>query len=53
MKCNSCKYAIMDYETYYGTTRKEWFATECTKDMDMDESDCEEYEEVRDGYYME
>ena len=51
MKCDSCKYAIKDYETYYGTTRKEWFVTGCKRGMIGEEEpeECEEYEEVQDG----
>ena len=32
-KCQTCKYAVWDYETYYGTTAKQWFITDCKKNM--------------------
>lgn len=41
MKCDTCKYALWDYEEYYGTTRREYFIAGCKKDMDG--TDCEEY----------
>ncbi len=41
--CTNCKYALWDYETYYGTTRREWFVTGC--EMRLDEpDDCKEKE---------
>lgn len=41
-ECETCKYALFDYEEYYGTTAKEWFVCGCEKGNDPDE--CEEYE---------
>lgn len=46
--CNTCKYAECDYETYYGTSQKEWFVCGCKKDNDFpidDDDECEDYEE--------
>ena len=45
-RCQTCKYAVWDYETYYGTTAKQWFITDCKKTMEPVD-DCEEYEEER------
>lgn len=47
-KCEQCKFAEWDYETYYGTTRKEWFICGCKKDVDYweEHEDCEEFEEA-------
>lgn len=46
--CQHCKYAIMDYEEYYGTTLKEWFVTGCEKCRVVDQTDCPEFEEWED-----
>lgn len=46
MKCDTCKYALWDYEEYYGTNRREYFIAGCKKGMDG--TDCEEYEESED-----
>ena len=32
--CTDCPYALWDYESYYGTTQKEWFVCGCKKDRD-------------------
>ena len=45
--CGLCKYAILDYESYYGTIHREWFVTGCKKDLEESE-DCEGYEEWED-----
>lgn len=29
--CFDCEHAEWDYETYYGTTRKEWFVCGCKR----------------------
>ncbi len=45
--CNTCIYAEMDYEEYYGTTKKQWFVCGCKKDIVPEEcEDCDEYEEL-------
>ena len=41
--CTKCKYAVWEYETYYGTKKKQWFVDGCEKDADKD--DCDEFEE--------
>ena len=46
-RCRDCKYAIKDYEEYYGTNRREYLIAGCEKDMDGTE--CEEYEESEDN----
>ena len=44
--CGTCKYAIFDYEEYYGTTAKNWFVTGCKLDRDTeDDEECESYSE--------
>ena len=45
--CCMCKYAVLDYEEYYGTTEKEWFVTGCKKGLDKSEN-CPEYKEIQD-----
>lgn len=50
-RCGRCRYAVWDYETYYGTTRADWFVADCSKGLDGENGgeDCEEYaEEDRD-----
>jgi hypothetical protein len=43
--CQTCKYAVWDYETYYGGDRQ-YFIEGCKKALDEPEGDeCEEYEE--------
>lgn len=48
--CQVCKWAVWDYEEYYGGARQ-WFLERCARDHDIDPvvSDCEDYEEV-DGF---
>ena len=41
-KCEECEHAIWDYETYYGTIRKDWFIDGCKKDLTPEE--CEDDE---------
>ena len=48
--CTKCKYAEWTYETYYGTKRKQWFVDGCRKDLD--EEDCEEFEEIEDERWI-
>ena len=47
--CQTCKYAVWDYETYYSEDReyfREYFIEGCKKALDEPEGDeCEEYEE--------
>lgn len=47
--CQTCKYAVWDYETYYGENQKyfrQYFIEGCKKALDEPEGDeCEEYEE--------
>ena len=47
--CYTCKHAIMDYEEYYGTTRKQWFVDGCEKCRIVGQDDCPEFEEVADN----
>lgn len=42
-KCEECPNAVWDYETYYGTTRKDWFVDGCKKDLTPE--DCEDDDE--------
>ena len=42
--CKNCKYAIMDYQEYYGGI-KECFVEGCEMDMPGEE-ECEEFVEV-------
>ena len=43
--CQTCKYAVWDYETYYDGSRQ-YFIEGCKKALDEPEGDeCEEYEE--------
>jgi len=44
--CTKCKYAIWGYDTYYGTRKRQWFVDGCQKDLDED--DCDEFEEAED-----
>lgn len=30
-KCEECPYVLLDYETYYGTTQKQYFVAGCKK----------------------
>lgn len=41
-KCEDCPYAVWDYETYYGTTQKDWFVSDCK--LDKMPGECEEEE---------
>lgn len=43
-ECENCKYALWDYEEYYGTTHREWFVSGCRKGIELRE-DCEYYTE--------
>lgn len=46
-RCFECKHAVWDYETYYGTTKKEWFVNDCKKcNYCEDLEGCEEFEPV-------
>ena len=47
MICNDCKYAIWDYEEYYGNVRRA-FIDGCRKGLD--DPDADEYEEDCEGY---
>ncbi len=40
--CDDCKYAVWDYEEYYGGVKR-WFFDHCFKDLDPDDN-CEGYE---------
>jgi len=45
-KCENCVYAEWDYNTYYGTSQREYFISGCTNDMGAPENEeCEEFEE--------
>ena len=44
--CEHCIHALWDYETYYGTTDKQWFVYGCKQGLDESE-ECEGYEEWR------
>ena len=44
-QCETCRFAIMDYEEYYGGARQ-YFVSGCEKDLEPDE-ECEGYEEYR------
>lgn len=47
MICKDCKYAIWDYEEYYGNVRRA-FIDGCAKDLDDPDGfteECEGYEE--------
>ena len=43
-ECENCRYALWDYEEYYGTTHKDWFVSGCRKGIELRE-DCEYYTE--------
>ncbi len=44
--CENCKYATWDYETFYGTTKRQYFVTGCKKGMDDPEGEgCEGFDE--------
>ena len=49
--CERCKYAIWDYELYYGEVQKDWFVDGCEKDMDEPEEghECFWFKEVDDA----
>ena len=36
-KCAECPYALLDYETYYGTTQKQYFVAGCKKNKSPEE----------------
>jgi hypothetical protein len=42
--CNTCGYALWDYEEYYGGAKR-WFYDGCGKDLEPEEGECEGYEE--------
>jgi len=44
--CQDCKWAVWDYEEYYGGARQ-WFLERCAHDHDIDPvvTDCEDYAE--------
>lgn len=44
MNCTECPYAIWDYETYYGTTQKQYFVSGCRKDKSPEECEDEDGE---------
>ena len=44
-KCEECPYAIWDYESYYGTTQREWFVDGCKKDLLPEECESEDNDE--------
>lgn len=47
--CTKCKYAIWDYEEYYGTNKREYFVSDCARGYDPGVDDCgDEYEERQD-----
>lgn len=46
-ECRNCKYAICDYEEYYGGKRQ-WFVEDCRRGCDIDADECDEYEEYGD-----
>ena len=46
--CNTCRFALWDYEEYYNTTDKQWFVEGCKKDM-PDADCCPEFEEWEDN----
>lgn len=37
--CETCAYALWDYEEYSGTTQRQWFVCGCKKDLDENECD--------------
>ena len=41
-QCKECKYAVWDYEDYYGDGRQ-YFVTDCRKDLPEPEGECEEW----------
>lgn len=45
-ECKNCKYAIWDYEEYYGGG-KEWFVTDCRKGNAQE--GCKEFKEEDNG----
>lgn len=42
--CNTCRFALWDYEEYYNTTYKQWFVEGCKKGM-QDADCCSEFDE--------
>ena len=40
--CTDCPNALWDYETYYGTTQKQWFVCGCKKDREPESCEDEE-----------
>jgi hypothetical protein len=45
--CGNCRFAVIDYEEYYGTTMRQYFVSGCKKGLEESE-DCEEFEELID-----
>ena len=45
-RCYKCRHAEWDYETYYGTSKKQWFVSGCK--LDEVEEECPDYEEEED-----
>ena len=54
--CESCRFAEIDYETFYGTTKRQYFISGCkctnspisgSVDPDGNVTECSEYEEDR------
>ena len=44
-RCDNCKNAEWDFETFHGTTKKEWFVSGCLVDGDPEQEDtCERFE---------
>lgn len=43
-KCAECKYAVLDFNEYYGTSDREWFVCDCLHNQDVEQDECEEFE---------
>ena len=41
--CSKCRYAIWDYEEFFGTSQKQWFVDGCK--LGKTEEECEEEEQ--------
>ena len=44
-RCEDCKYAVWDYEEYYGGAKR-WFVDDCKKCNSDDDGECDDFEEV-------
>ena len=46
-ECKDCKYAVWDYEEYYGSFGggKHCFVSDCELDCDNEDGNCEEFDE--------